>query len=280
MITKKYYKVIRVSHADSEYFRLKNVSNEVGVFKMVKEGTPSYTPDLYYSTDGVNWTAYDFTTLPEVNVSPGANIYFKGTNTRFSTEYTWDNTYSFSLSKTCEGYGNLCSILNPNPATFSEITTVQSWTFAGCFKRFTTLTKAPDLTNITSIGEYGLYKCFYGCDSLTTVPDLSNLTTVNGNSFSNTFSYCTSLTTGPDVSNVTTVNGNNAFDYCFTYCNNISNVTTPNIQDLTQRGILTNWLMSSGGQATGTKVVNVPTGATIATNSYNGIPFGWTRVDY
>lgn len=252
MITKKYYKLIRVSHEDSEYLRLKNVSNEAGIFKMVKDGNPT-APNLEYSLDGVTWTTYDFSTLPEVSVAPASNIYFRGTNSNGQFNKSTSAYVKFSFNKTCEVYGNVCSLFNPDPAVFPTITSIGSCGLASLFNGMTTLTKAPNFSSITTISSFSLMSCFSGC---------------------------TSLIVGPDFSNITSITGAQAVSFCFGSCSKISDVTAPNISDLTQNNILYNWLEYAGSQAAGTKVVRVPTGSTIDTNSNSGIPTGWTRVDY
>ena len=331
MITKKYYKLIRVSHEDSAYMRLKNVSNEAGIFKMVKTGNPT-SPNLEYSLDGVTWTTYDFTTLPEVTVAAGSNIYFRGTNANGFNSGTSSYFY-FSFNKMCEGHGNMCSLLSADPIVFSAITSIPNFSFAFLFYQCTYLITAPDLSNVTSVGSNSLRETFNGCTALTTAPDLSNVTSVNGQAMDSTFNGCTALTTAPDLSNVTSVgaygmrstfNGCTAlttapdlsnvtsvgavgFSSTFNRCTSLVNgpdlsgvtsaeigslsgmlqncsvlntATAPNMQNLV--GILDNWLASAGTSvpAGTTKVVNVPTGATITTGSNSGIPTGWTRVDY
>lgn len=278
MITKKYYKLIRVSHEDSEYMRLKNVSNEAGIFKMVKNGSPA-APNLEYSLDGVTWTTYDFTTLPEVTVAAGSNIYFRGTNANQQFNRDSYSYVKFSFDKTCEGNGSICSLFDPDPAVFSTITSIGYAGLAGVFRDCNSLTKTPNLGNVTSIGNFGLISGFQGCSSLTTSPDFSNITSVGSNGLENCFTTCSSLTTSPDFSNITSV-GFQGLRYCFNNCAKIGDVTTPNLSDLTANNVLDNWLSYAGTQATGTKTVRVPSGATIYTNSVSGIPNGWTRVDY
>lgn len=331
MRVKKYYKLVRIDYEDSAYMRLKNVSNEAGIFKMGKNGTPT-APNLEYSLDGVTWTTYDFSTLPEVAVAAGANIYFRGNNSTgfYKQNFNYYRFY-FTFNKTCEGHGNMCSLLNSDPAVFSTITSIPNYGLAFCFENLTSLTTAPDLSSVTTIGNYGLQACFRGCTSLNTAPDMSNvtsigtyglstafqgctsltahdlssLTTISNNGLQSCFEGCTSLTapdlsnvttigesglnscfkgctsliTGPDLSNVTSVS-NYGLQNAFNNCSKLSTVTAPNVQDLTTNYILNSWLNNAGSQATGTKTVNVPTGATITTGSNDGIPTGWTRVDY
>lgn len=277
MIVKKYYKLVRVSHEDSEYMRLKNVSNEAGIFKMLKKGNPT-APNLEYSLDGVTWNTYDFTTLPEVTVSAGANIYFRGTNANQKFNTLQDRYFSFNFNKTCEAHGNVCSLFNPDPAVFSAITSVGKCGLTALFYGCTYLTKAQCFSAITSVGDRAMLSIFANT-SLNIAPDFSSITSIDESAFGSMFYNCTSLTTGPDLSSITSL-GSMALQSMYSGATMISNVTTPNVQDLTQNNVLYRWLDNAGGQATGTKVVRVPTGATIKTDSTSGIPTGWTRVDY
>lgn len=299
MITKKYYKLIRVSHADSEYFRITNISNETGEFSIgvYSSGT------LEYSLDGVNWTSYDLTTKPSVNVNPNSNIYLRGTN--FKNNMTSDSVINFNKDYTVGG--NFMSL--SNYLTMSSVTTIDSNNniryafqnqthlvsagdlnlgnvssigyqgFDNVFLSCTSLTTGPDLSNVTTIGGSGLTSTFRYCASLTTSPDLSNVTSIGSQGLLNVFGSCTSLTTGPDLSNVTSI-GSQGLSYAFGNCYKLSTATAPNISDLTQNSVLEFWLYRAGTSAAGTKTVSVPTGATITTDSDSGIPSGWTRVDY
>lgn len=298
MITKKYYKLIRVSHADSEYFRITNISNEAGEFSIgvYSNGT------MEYSLDGVNWTSYDLTTKPSVNVNPNSNIYLRGTNFKnkqsgsvinFTKDYTVGGNF-MSLSNYAT-MGSVTTINNNNliqrtfsnqthlvsaaDLNFGNVTTIGDNCLQEIFNGCTSMTTPPDLSGLTSVATYGLSNIFNSCYSLTTPPDLSGLTSIGSNGLRNIFFGCISLTTGPDLSNVTSIS-QNGLESAFYGCSKISTVTTPNISDLTQNNVLNNWLSNAGTEVTGTKVVNVPTGATITTNSYSGIPTGWTRVDY
>ena len=300
MITKKYYKLIRVSHADEGYFYIKNVSNEVGEFtiNIYTRGT------MEYSLDGVNWTSYDLTTKPSVSVNPNSNIYLRGTNfinnavnnsvINFTKDYTVGGNF-MSLSNystmgsvtTIDSSNNTIQyafkqqthLVSAADLNFGNVTTIGQRGLYGIFEGCTSLTNVPDLSNVTTIGVYGLSNTFNNCTSLTTGPDLSNVTSIGSSGLSYIFNNCTSLTTGPDLSNVTSI-GSSCLDSALQNCYKLSTATAPNISDLTQNNVLYIWLNYAGTQATGTKVVNVPTGATILTNSPSGIPTGWTRVDY
>lgn len=279
MITKKYYKVIRVSHADSGYLYIHNLSNEIGEFSFLKQNSPSPANfDTQYSLDGVNWTSYDFTNRPTVSVNPGSKIYFRGT--KIGGYGGGNHQFTYNFNKSYKIGGNLLSIQNYNTMTTDTTIGAISSELSSLFMNQTNLIYADELNFGNANTIYTFAQFFYGCSSLESLPDFSNITTLtNNNTFTDCFNECSSLTIGPDFSNITSVT-NRAFSYCFAGCAHLSTVTAPNVQDL-NTSLLDAWLANySGSQATGTKVVNVPTGATITTNSTNGIPTGWTRVDY
>lgn len=251
MITKKYYKLIRVSHADSEYFRITNISNEIGEFSFVKTGSPN-NPNTEYSLDGVNYTAYDFTNCPAINVTSGSSIYFRGT--------TWTQTMypspciTFHFTKNYKISGNLLSLYNYN--TMNTETTLSKF----AVKMFS------GETNLIYADEMNL-----GPNNLTT--------SGQQNWFYQTFKDCTNLVKGPDFSRLTSITGN-CFGDTFQYCSNLQEVTAPNVSTWTSSQF-SNWLQFAGTSVPSgtTKVFNAPINVEIPTGN-NGIPTGWTRVDY
>lgn len=294
MIIKKYYKLVRVSHADSDFFRINNLSNEVGKFSLVKYSQHSRlpVPTLEYSLDGASWNSYDVQNAEEVDVLPGSAIYLRGTN---NTIFAYsDGTfitawYSVHFTKTYSVGGNIITLLDKT--NYSTINTISGNAgFSYFFRNETNLADASNLNfgSVTSLpdgdtfgGTYGsLYGMFQGCTNLVSVPDVTNITSCGKTAMANMFSGCTSLEVGIDLSQLTSA----ALWSCigmYSNCSNLRYAITPNQQDLsTNRVILKNWLSGAGTSATGTKTVSVPTGATIATDSDDGIPTGWTRVDY
>lgn len=287
MLIKKYYKLVRVSHEDSEYLRITNISNEAGNFSILKQGSPNpqYAPNLEYSLDCVNWNSYDFSTLPTVLVSPGSNIYFRGNNTtsaRFNQHNSNSNYWNFHFDKNYNLYGCISSLITKDPNDFSTITTINSFAFYSLFRDETNLINSYINTgNIQSIDENTFTSFFYGCTNLVTAGDFSSITTlVYGSNFTQAFTN-TKITEGIDLTNITTV-PTLAIGNMYFRCTKLTKAYAPNIQDLTDHNILSGWLQSAGTDvpAGTTKEVYVPAGATISTNSDNGIPTGWTRVDY
>ena len=253
MITKKYYKLIRVSHEDSGYFYIKNISNEVGEFKFVKSGSVS-SPNTEYSLDGVNWTSYDFTNLPTINVS--SNIYLRSTSWTVNGGGSY---FSIDFSKDYEIGGNILSIINYNDMTTT--TTIggnnQNGYLVYLFKNQTKLKSIEKLLlgNVNTItnsgGFYGpIGYMFYGCSSLEKGIDFSQVTTADGGAFGGLYGNCYKLNT--------------------MYAPNISSWVNNNFEG---------WMTNAGNQVTGTKTFYAPSGLAIPTGN-SGIPSGWTRVDY
>ena len=160
---------------------------------------------------------------------------------------------------------------------FTNITSIGENGFHRTFEKCNELVKSSEFTNVTSVGNQGMYSTFYDCYSLKKFTGFENLTTVGNMGFQTTFSGCQRLNQVPDFSNVTTV-GSYGFAAIYQYCYSLSDVTAPNI-DPWDENKMSNWLFLAGEWVSGTKTVYCPTGVTISDN-YNGIPYGWVRVDY
>lgn len=257
MRVKKYYKLVRVDYEDSAYLRLKNVSNESGTFNITKNES-WMNKNFKYSLDGVNWTSYDISTSPSITLAPGANIYLKGNNV--STSDGSGSYTNIHFDKNFELHGNICSLLNEDPAVFSQINSITS--------------------------SYCFLKLFYGNTTLVSVGDIfSTITTVSAErAFNNIFGGCTALQS-IDFSNITSVSGINTFNQACGACSNLSNVKSPNVSSWSSS--FGNWLLNAGTSVSGTKTIYIPSGLTVGTgtdeiplNSNNGIPTGWSYDTY
>lgn len=249
MITKKYYKLIRVSYEDQQYLTLTNTSGTAGGFNLVKEGTQAPTPNLEYSLNGVDWTSYDFTNLPTVTIPIDGHIYLRGNNSN-GFNRTW-NCYKLNMDVDFEASGNLFSLRNTDPTIFSTYTSVQSYEFYYLFNG-TNLTDASRLlTNvITTVSESGLTGLFQKCGKLRFGSDFSNINSVVNYSMGGVYDSCYKL----------------------------EKIIAPNVSTWNTTAF-NSWAQYAGSSVTGTKTFYAPTGLEIPTNS-SGIPNGWTRVDY
>ena len=139
--------------------------------------------------------------------------------------------------------------------------------FYGC----TNLTTAPALPATTLAN--GCYSTmFYGCESLTTAPALP-ATTLAEECYSQMFQSCTNLTTAPALPAETLVS------YCYYWmfydCEKLNSVTCL-ATDISASNCTPNWL--NGVATTGT--FYKPESMADWTTGANGIPSGWTVIDY
>lgn len=250
MITKKYYKLIHVSYEDMNYLTLTNISEENANFSVSKQGFP--IGNLEYSLDGENWTTYDLTNTPNVVVNSEKSIYLRGNN-QSGFNHGSSVYFSLKMSKEYKISGNLFSLRNSDPATFSTYTTVLNYEFYNLFGGDIYLKSAKELvtSKITNIGDYGFRSAFSGCSRLIDTPDFSSVTSV----------------------------GTEGFREAFYQCYFLKEVKSPNVAEW----VTTNfqyWLYQAGVNVSGTKTFFAPTGLSIPADNTSGIPTGWTRVDY
>lgn len=236
MITKKYYKLIRVSYADEGYFCLTNVSNSIGNVKIdLKLSGGQYGCNYEYSTDGVTWNAY--TVGNNVQVDPNSNIYWRyaGSGNNIGSYAPNGSPYGFFFDFDCYASGNLMSLYAKTD--FANYT--GNWCAYMCFKNQTHLLRADfNLGRNTTVGDYGMTNMFDGCTNLTTSPDLSSITSITGTQESSggmreVFRNCTSLTSAPDLSNLTSI-GKSGFSRAFDSCTSLT--TAPDFTNLTSSG--------------------------------------------
>ena len=145
-------------------------------------------PELYYSTDAVNWYKWDYSRLPFSKLSP---IYLCGNNENGFSSST--NSYShFSSSHGFNCSGNIMSLINkdkslttiPNDYCFYALfvncvmyqspdlpaTTLKSFCYYAMFKNSYIL-KFPALP-ATELADYCYYSMFEGCKWPTEAPKL------------------------------------------------------------------------------------------------------------
>lgn len=285
-----------------EYFAINNLTNETAEFSVAVVGTVS-SRDLNYSVDGgTTWTAYDFTTLPTVNVPANGNIKFKGTNAGgIGTGVFNDFSIAFHLNKRYSISGNPSSMVNPDPAVFStytdaahlgrvflnetnlvdasllktsQYTRVRDFVFYRAFEG-SGLQRPPRLNNVTLVHRSGLERAFYGCSSLAEATDLSSLVELRGeHALLYTYKNCTSLTTGSNLYSLTTISNNGGMvEGMYEGCTSLVTVYSPKLSTWNEN-YFKNWL--NGVSASGE--VCVPTGMSlnvIPTDTVNGVPNGW-----
>lgn len=267
MITKKYYKMVRVSHEDSGYFYIKNITDQTGTLSFKQAFTLA---TLEYSTDGVNWTSYDLTNHPDIPVSPNSNIYFRGT---LSASTAGSSYITFNMNVDHYAGGNAYSIVDKNNFTTMTSSSKQR-EFALLFKNDTHLIDASKLNfgNVTTLrsDNNGTFsQAFYGCTSLIAAPAILPFTTLSQICFDGMFEGCTSLTTSPELPATTFTNS--SYSRMFYGCTSLNSIKC--MAD-NQNTNFNNWVYNVAANGTFYKnpSSNWPTGA-------SGIPSGWTVVN-
>lgn len=296
MITKKYYKLVKVSYEDEGYFYMKNVSNSIGHFSVIKmNGGPWHNAE--YSLDGANWESYDLTTLPSIDVNPNSNIYIRGDGAFMHQSYGWrykltmdvdyiigGNIYSlvdksgFATRTTSLANRELSTVFEDDThligaadLNFGNVTTLNNECYSGMFNGCANLTTAPELP-ATTLAQHCYDYMFQGCTSLTTAPELP-ATTLELYCYSQMFNGCTALTTGPNI--LAPTFASYSCGSMFYNCRNLQSVKTAVATWNTDNAY--NWL--SGVSASGT--IYAPNGSDIANYSgASGVPSGWTVVYY
>jgi hypothetical protein len=299
MITRNYFKVVRVFPDPSDYFYIKNESleeNQVGLFLFSTDVLENM--NLEYSFDKVNWTRV-ISDIPYIYIPADSYVYLRNTSGTFSNQngnviaphenisiggdirtlldYT---DVGGVLTIPQNGFYKLFAFQNDSTLTdisnlsFGGITTVGDYGMSDIFQGCSLLTTAPDLSSLTSVGTYGMSNMFRGCSLLTTAPDLSSLTSVGEYGMAYMFEDCSSLTTGSDLRHLTSV-GEYGLAQIYDNCNNLTSAYAPNVS--TWESNKTNaWL----DNVASTGVLYKPANLTIPTGTSSGVPSGWTTQTY
>lgn len=263
MITKKYYKLVKVSYADSDYFRITNVDMTAGTLTI--NGSNNLGCNIEYSTDGVNWTTADPNAPFSLTVASGANVYMRGTNSNLNGK-----TINMNANHTVGG--NVYSLLDK--ATYaSRTTSVGTSEFQNLFKNNTHLISAADMNfgNVVSVGQSAYWGMFSGCTSLTSAPELP-ATSLNQHCYREMFNNCTSLTSAPELPATTLAS--NCYYIIFNGCRALQSIKCL-ATDISANNCTMSWVYDVSATGTFYKSANMSDWTT----GVNGIPSGWTVID-
>jgi len=171
--------------------------------------------------------------------------------------------------------GNIMSMCYGD--NFSGQTTIPAnFQLRNMFSAATNITSAENLVfPATTVTKQCYSQMFQGCTGLTVAPKIigTSATTFNGDyCWSDMFHNCTSLTTAPILPAATL--GNAVYWAMFEGCTNLSNVTC--LATSKQSNSTGGWLSNVASSGTFTKAPNT----TIWASGANGIPNGWTVVEY
>lgn len=153
-------------------------------------------PSLEYSTDCLNWTAYDFSNPKTISLSDkGDRVYWRNTGKAESFSKDIENYIHFDLGdkKTASG-GNIMSLLDKSCLSL----TIPA---ENCFRRLfyhdTTLVSSPQLP-ATVIASDCYAAMFTGCSSLKKAPELPAMS-LAPECYAWMFGECTSLVKAPEL---------------------------------------------------------------------------------
>lgn len=247
MITRNYFKVVRVFPDPSDYFYIKNEGYESGNLYV---DCPDERTDIEFKIDNGSWTNLHQTygAGAYIELQPNSKVYFRGTA---------------GYVKDVEGNGLWFD---------SGINTNITISMGGDLR---TLLNYTDVDSITTIPE----KCFQNAFDGTNLISIDNLTlgssvTTLGDNCMHQMFYKSQIQKGLDLSNVTTV-GTDAMDFMYYNCTSLNEAYAPNLS--TWNTSKTNgWL--DGVASTG--VLYKPANLTIPTNNEGGVPSGWTTQTY
>lgn len=254
----------------SNYFWFKNESYKPETYYILFDNMSS-SPQL--SLDKTNW----FTPTSQITVQPGHKLYMRCSAGYFFSEGEEWSIYNNGLTGKWSAGGPLASLIDYTDQ--ENVTAIPAYCFNQLFwglRESLVDVSEVDFGNITEVGDYGMAHMFEGCMFKSGSVDLSGLTQLGDFSMEQCFRESGIKTA--DLSGVTVL-GNNALSLSFYSTHYMNEIHAPNVQtwDVYKTS---SWLYAAGASVTGTKTFYAPTGVTIPTNDYSGIPTGWTRVDY
>lgn len=240
MITRNYFKVVRVFPDPSDYFYIKNESYDGGDLIYNLQNT---TLNLQYSFDKVNWTTLQ-NEYSQINVPGDTSVYFRNNSGTFGIEES-----PLFLPMTDISIGG-------------DIRTLLDYT---------------DVDSVTTLPANG-FRYVFSMQNGAKLVDISNLslggiTTIGDNAFYQAFSG-SNIQKGLDLSGVTTL-GENALNSMYSSCSSLNEAYAPNVSTW-DTGKTNGWL--NGVASTG--VLYKPANLTIPTNYDSGVPSGWTTQTY
>ena len=286
-----------------EYFTIESLADS-NTISIAKTKSPSNINLSYSTNDGETWndlTISTTTTFTTINI--GDKIIFKGTNDKFAN--SWDSYYRFNGSGNFNVYGNSMSLLwGDNFITHPEFKTGSTHNLCGLFYGTTTLIDASNLIMPALTCMLSSYNgMFRGCTNLTTAPELPAINSAQ-DCYSSMFEGCINLEIAPEINLINMSQNCCKRMFCMDRNNKI---TTPK---MTKSPILrcatgasgcyeemfkgngnlieVTCLKTDNSDACGNWLSNVSSSGIFKKSSLknnwetnvNGIPSGWTVVDY
>lgn len=223
-----------------------------------------------YCVDGdENWKTLSAGANTEA-INKGQSLSFRGNLTPVSGS----GIGTFTISKSCNLEGNCMSMLFGDNAANNLSLSGKNYAFYRLFYNCTTIKSVSSgFLPATTLANDCYYYMFYSCTSLTQAPALP-ATTLAISCYNNMFRGCTSLTQAPELPSTTLAS--TCYDYMFYGCSKLNYIkamftTTPSTS------YTNNWVSKVASTGTFVKNKNATWNVTAtSSNSYIGIPSGWT----
>ena len=284
---------------------LKFTALESGTFTLTIPAAVTATSlaSISYSLDsGATWitTQNDSSeiTITTPTINAGRNVLWKGSGSQTAIGQNSGQYSTFSSTGNFKCSGNIMSLLYGDD--FEDKTTLtKTYCFCRLFHNCTTIITAPQLpaTTITqncyremfraciqlqkasklpatSLQDRCYVGMFYACSALTDIPeDMLPFTTTKQYCCYQMFYSCSSITHAPTLLALTLTN--NCYQQMFTGCSSLIYITCL-ATNISATNCTNNW--ANGTPSNGTFVKNASMQSW--TTGRNGIPSGWTVVDY
>jgi hypothetical protein len=234
---------------------------------MTRGGT--WSPVLYYSTDGQNWSRWDYSAISFDKDHP---VFFYGSNNSAKSGFNNYATFVFGGDGWVSAHGDIMTFID-GTGTTRQVPSSSNYYFHRLFYGQTKLVRPPILPG-TTLRQGGYYQMFYGCTNLKIAPYLPLTGMAASYTYGRMFRGCSSLVNGPDLPSLTVPD--HAYYQMFYSCTKLSRVkalftATPNTNSNTE-----NWLYNV--KSTGTFIKNAD--ATWTTTGASGRPTNWTEQTY
>ena len=248
MITRNYFKIVRVFPDPSDYFYIKNEGYESGTIGFYPNGD-ELRENLEYKIDNGSWAKIVDNMEDEsiyFDLQPNSKLYLRGTTGH------WKNV---------EGEGPYFEEFGFDISIGGDLRTLLDYT---------------DVDSVTTIPE-GCFNYAFTIGSLVSIDNLtlgSSVTTIEHKALQQMFDGCSQIQKGLDLSGVTTL-GTDALMYMYNGCSSLNEAYAPNVSTW-DRNKTSSWM----NDVASTGVLYKPANLTIPTDNASGVPSGWTTQTY
>lgn len=260
-----------------EYY-VHDYSQDYLTFDVISAGTiawkalgSGYNKEIQYSKNNGEWTSISATSAGNtISVQAGDKVRFKGSN----------NTYAGSKSN-YDGFeggtayfnieGNINSLLYGDNFASNSALTNSTYQFCSIFKKAHVVSAENLILPATTLKNYCYRAMFSYCEDLVIAPALPAITLAQG-----CYWYMfekTAITTAPDLLATTLVR--ECYGYMFINCTNLNYIKCLATTGFSATSALTGWVKTVAASGTFVKDAN-----TTWSNGDNGIPNGWTIINY